>query len=404
MILYYLDPGTGSMLFSALFSILVSIYFFFRKYYFQIITKLFSLFGVKSKIKNTHKVVFFSEGRKYKQLFYPLLEEFDKRKISATYLTLDNTEIKTKVGLKNIDIRYLGNKNLAFAKLNNIEADIFITTTPSLDVFQIKKSKNVKHYCNILHSCVDISSYSFFSFDYFDSIFITGKHQEKSIRQLEKIRNTTKKQIYETGYLILDSIYKKKENDNIITEKNTILIAPSWGNKSILYKYGFYWIEKLLNDYKVILRPHPQSFTSEKELINKIKHYYKTYNNFFIDSEDDNYKSLAKSSVLISDFSGVIFDYVFAFEKPVLIPNEKIDWEGQEAQFLHFVWEEKIMDKYLFKIDFDDIRGLKNYINNIDKSLYRTNIKKIKSEYLFNEAHASKVAAENSIKILENVA
>jgi CDP-glycerol glycerophosphotransferase (TagB/SpsB family) len=54
------------------------------------------------------------------------------------------------------------------------------------------------------------------------------------------------------------------------------------------------------------------------------KHYNRA-SNLEWDYEQENIFSLAKANVMISDFSGIIFDYVFLFDKLVMYVNEKID-------------------------------------------------------------------------------
>ena len=58
------------------------------------------------------------------------------------------------------------------------------------------------------------------------------------------------------------------------------------------------------------------------------------------DNSPDNFDSLLNSDILISDLSGIVFDYAFIFEKPVITVAFEYDFIGQEANDLPYeVWE-----------------------------------------------------------------
>jgi hypothetical protein len=84
MILYplYIDPGTGSMLFSILIGAAATLYFIAR----AVIIKAKVLFAGGRVAVNTsahaavsHPYVIYSEGRQYWNVFKPVLDEFEKR-------------------------------------------------------------------------------------------------------------------------------------------------------------------------------------------------------------------------------------------------------------------------------------------------------------------------------------
>ncbi|MDR2445261.1 MAG: CDP-glycerol glycerophosphotransferase family protein, partial [Spirochaetaceae bacterium] len=52
------------------------------------------------------------------------------------------------------------------------------------------------------------------------------------------------------------------------------------------------------------------------------------------DYETENIHSLSKADIMISDFSGIIFDYVFLFDKPVFYVKQKIDMRPYDADDL----------------------------------------------------------------------
>jgi hypothetical protein len=110
-----------------------------------------------------------------------------------------------------------------------------------------------------------------FGVDYYDSLLISGDYQEKQIRDLESLRNLPAKEVVKVGIPYMDEMLFRFRNNPTVEKKDgkiTVLLAPSWGPSAILSKYGKKIIDVLLQTgYHVIVRPHPQSFTSEKALM-----------------------------------------------------------------------------------------------------------------------------------------
>ena len=132
--------------------------------------------------------------------------------------------------------------------------------------------------------------------------------QEQYIRELEQKRNLPEKELVVVGNIRLDEIAKKIKNLKLQKEdKKTILLSPSWGRESILYKYGERMIDKLLEtDYDIIIRPHPQMKIDNPQLLESLLQKYPNQERLVWDFERDNLPSMAKSDIMISDFSGTM--------------------------------------------------------------------------------------------------
>lgn len=217
----------------------------------------------------------------------------------------------------------------------------------------IKTFKGVKKYVHITHSPGSIGVYKMYSLDFFDVVLLNGNHQIEDIRELEKLRGTKEKDLFVVGSTYLDQLNKKLNEIRISSniERDAILIAPSWGSNGLLKKFGEKLIDSVLTlNYKVIIRPHPQSSISEKEMINSLKKIYKDNNNIEWDHNTDSSHSFLRSIAMISDFSGVIFDYSFLMEKPVLIPDFEYKKDGFDAYFLKDdIWQLKVLPKISIK-------------------------------------------------------
>ena len=209
----YIDPGTGSMLFAVLTGVISTLFFAGKTFFIKIKTMpfLFNKENAKKAAEKKH-FVFYSEGKQYWNVFKPVIDEFCSRGIKVYYYTSDEEDPGLNYKSEWIDSSFIGKGNKAFSKLNILEADICIMTTPGLDVYQLERSKGVKHYSHILHAVDDTTLYKLFSFDYFDSILLTGEYQKKDIRKLEEIRGTKEKDLYVTGCTYLDVLIRKNEN------------------------------------------------------------------------------------------------------------------------------------------------------------------------------------------------
>ncbi|TXJ41544.1 CDP-glycerol--glycerophosphate glycerophosphotransferase [Brachyspira aalborgi] len=394
----YIDPGTGSLLFSALFGIIGTLFFLSKVLLIKL--KTFSFADKINKKENISKakIIIYGEDKRYYNVFKPIIEELINLEIPTIYYSSSYDDKIFEIKSDFLKSEFIGTGNKAYAKLNFIEADICLMTTPNLDVFQLKRSKGVKKYVHITHSSAETSTYCLYSLDFFDAVFLNGEHQIRDIRELEKKRNTTVKDLYVVGNPYLDELSKMKES---LTKENnskkTILIAPSWGMNCLFRRFGEKLLDNIVNsDYNIIIRPHPQSLISDKDIIDKFQNRYKYKNNVEWDFNRVNIYSLSKADIMISDFSGVIFDYAFLFEKPVIIPSFTFDKRGTDAiEIDEEVWTFETIPKISFKLDENNFSNISQIIeDSINNETLKNNILKAKEEAYMYEGQASKRAAQ----------
>lgn len=368
----YIDPGTGSMLFSILIGAAATLFFLGK----AAILKLKLLFsakknGVATTDTNYKKYVVYNEGMQYWNVFKPVCDEFEKRQIELTYYTSAEKDPCFEQNYKYVKPEFIGEGNMAFVRLNMLSAGVVLMTTPGLQVYQLKRSKNVKHYSHVLHMPNDATTYRLFGLDYFDSVLLTGDYQKTDLQYLENARNITKKELVTVGCSYLDILAEKiksiPEEDN---HNFTVLVSPSWGSVGVLSKYG----EKLLDPlaktgWNIIIRPHPQSKKSEKEMLDRLEARYKDNANIVWDYERDNIYSLKKADIMISDFSGIIFDYTFLCDKPVIYVADNIDLRPYDAYDLgKELWQFETLKKMGIKLDENNFENIAEVIKNASDS------------------------------------
>jgi hypothetical protein len=364
LILYplYIDPGTGSMLFSILIGAAATLYFLFRALFIKL-KVLIS--GGKAVSSNASSFVIYNEGKQYFNVFKPVLDIFEGEKRVLVYLTSAEDDPAFQEDYHYIKREYIGEGSRAFARLNFLSADVVLMTTPGLDVYQLKRSKNVKHYSHVLHAPSDATMYRLFGIDYFDSILLTGDYQAKDIRELEKIRNLPGKKLVTVGCTYLD-VYSSKINQIPPEEHHqfTILVSPSWGPSGILCKYGKRLLEPLLkSDWRIIVRPHPQSKKSEAAMLDDLAAYFKDAKNLVWDYERENIYSLAKADIMISDFSGIVFDYIFLFDRPVVYIKQNLDIRPYDADDVnHEIWQFEVLKNIGIELKENDFNSITDMI------------------------------------------
>ena len=402
----YIDPGTGSMLFSILIGAAATLFFLGK----AAILKLKLLFSAKkngvatSTDTNYKQYVIYNEGLQYWNVFKPVCDEFEKRKIELTYYTSAEKDPCFEQNYKFVKPEFIGEGNMAFVKLNMLSAGVVLMTTPGLQVYQLKRSKKVKHYAHVLHAASDATMYRLFGIDYFDSILLSGDYQKNDIITLEKQRDIKSKELVTVGCPYLDTLNDKIQSMQKEESHNfTVLVSPSWGKSSLLTKYGEKLLDPLVKtNWNIIIRPHPQSKKSEPEILKRLEEMYKNCTNVSWDYERDNIYSMKKSDIMISDFSGIIYDYTFLCDKPVIYVNANLDLRPYDAYDIDGgknIWQFKTLKEIGIELDDNNFENIESIIKNAtDSADLAEKRKKAKQEAWMHQSEAGKNIVEFMIQ------
>ena len=363
---FYIDPGTGSMLFTILIGILGALRYLFKSWFVKL---RFFFSGGRNKETNTDEIplVIFSDGKQYWTYLEPICRELDKKGFDVVYMTSDPKDPVLENPYPHIKGRFIGEGNKAFAKLNFLKATVVFSTTPGLDVYQWKRSREVKCYVHIMHAAKDLTLYRMFGTDYYDVLLLAGDYQVEQARALEKLWNIPERECSIVGVPYLDEMLKRFEQ-NPTVEKNDnkiVLLAPSWGESGILNRYGSKIIDELLaTGYDVIIRPHPQSFVSEKALLDNLMNKYPDSERLQWNRDNDNFEVLKKADILISDFSGVMFDFALVYDKPIIYTDTGFDKGPYDAWWLDEpLWIFEVLPAIGKELNTENMHDLKNMID-----------------------------------------
>lgn len=369
----YIDPGTGSMLFTVLVAVLGSAFFLLRSFWIRIRVAISG--GKQPESGPKEMLVIFSEGKRYWHIFEPICEELERRGQRTVYMTESADDPAFEKGYQHILCQQIGEGNKALARLNVLKAGVVLSTTPGLDVYQWKRSRDVDCYVHIAHAPGDITRYRMLGLDFYDAVLLSGEYQVRQIRELERLRELPEKELEIVGLPYMDEAKKKLDlaEPLPVTEGKTVLLAPSWGPSAILSRYGSRMIDALLSTgYHLIIRPHPQCFDSEKELLEKLMEAFPDSDQLEWNRDRDNFEVLRRSDLLISDFSGVMFDFSLIHDKPILYADTAFDDGLYDAFWLEEpLWTFQVLPTLGRQVTEEMLPGIKEVIDScIDNPEY----------------------------------
>ena len=188
----------------------------------------------------------------------------------------------------------------------------------------------------------------------------------------------------------------------------TVLVSPSWGPSALLSRYG----EKLLNPlvksrWRIIVRPHPQSKKSEAAMLDALTAKYKNSANLEWDYERENIFSLKKADIMISDFSGIIFDYAFLCDKSIIYVKQGMDLRPYDADDLgenaaEELWQFRTLEKIGIELKETFFPTICDVIKNAaDSAELKAARKKAKDETWQYRGEAGKRIADFMMKHVE---
>ena len=106
----------------------------------------------------------------------------------------------------------------------------------------------------------------------------------------------------------------------------------------------------------------PEFIASEPELLSRLQSEGRSYPNLRWDDASNPLEAMEETDILVSDISGIVFDFCFLTEKPVITLGFRPDKRGFEASDLPYEpWELRVLDLVGTKIretDFDRLLAL----------------------------------------------
>ena len=362
-------------------------------------------------------IVFYSESS---VILYPYVEEIirelQNRDQKVCYLTSSRDDPILKNKNENVRVFYIGDSELE--KMNfflRLKAKMLIITMPDLGSFHIKRSKEFPvHYIYTFHSMNSTHmEFQKGAFDEFDSIFCVGQYQVRELRATEQLYNLKQKNLVECGYGLLDKLIKLRssfpEKKNLLkNNKKNILIAPSWGKQNLLESIGVELVKILLDaGYHVTVRPHPMTSKKSPKIIKQILEKFEKNADFLLDTNTSSFEQLFSSYALITDWSGIGYEYAFVCERPVIyvdVPKKAHNKEYEKIGLVPF--EISIRDQIGEIISVQNIETIPERIEFLysHDNNFENKVQKIRNDAIFNIGESGKVTANEIIRIISEKA
>lgn len=139
----------------------------------------------------------------------------------------------------------------------------------------------------------------------------------------------------------------------------------------------------------------------------ELQNIYPENENLKWNKDDDNFQILNTADLIITDFSGIIFDYAFVFGKPVIYADTKFNPAPYDAAWIKEpLWTFSILPEIGIPLEEKQFSDMKNIIAKAltDKSLAER-VKEIKKSSWMHCGESAKLTADYLIekrRVLQN--
>ena len=361
------------------------------------------------KVVNKH-LVFYSESNGFYKYYKGMIEYIlDNTNITIHYITSDYNDNIFKLEKENPRIKayYIEEKKL-ITLMMKMDADVIVMTMPDINTYHIKRSyiRKDAHYIWIPHdqgsSNLTLRPHGT---DHYDTVFVTGKHQKEEELAFNKLYNIKTKKVFECGFPLLDDMIKEyKEVKN--KKEKTVLIAPSWQKDNIVDLCLDEILDNIKDEnYKIIVRPHPQHVRHMKEKFEQMKKQYENNKNIEIQTDFSKTDTVFNADLIITDWSGIGFEYAFTTKKPVLYIDTPMKIMNPHYKDIDVVpiniWARNEIGKSLKTDELDKIKDTINELLKL-KDKYNKKITKLVDEYVYNLGNSAEVGANYIIDVIQD--
>ena len=361
-------------------------------------------------VVNKH-LVFYSESNGFYKYFKGIIEYIlNNTNITIHYVTSDYNDNIFNLEKENEHIKayYIGDRKL-ITLMMKMDADVVVMTMPDIETFHIKRSyirKDIE-YIYIPHGIDSLNmTMRNHSMDHYDTVFASTKFQYDEEIETNKVNNIPDRKIFKWGYSLLDDMldeYNKRKKTN--NKKKNILIAPSWQKDNIIDLCLDEILDKLKgHDYKVIVRPHPQHVRHMKEKFDGLKDKFKNDDSVLIQTDFSKNGDIFDADLLISDWSGIAYEYAFVTKRPVLSINTPMKVMNPEYEKINIepfnIWSRSVIGEQL------DLKDLNKIDKVIDKMLknnkeYSKKIDDLMNKEIYNIGTSAEVGANYIIDSIQ---
>lgn len=361
-------------------------------------------------VVNKH-LVFYSESKGFYKYYQGMIEYLlENTNLVIHYITSDPDDQIFELAKTQDKIRpyFIGEKRL-ITLMMKMEADVVVMTMPDLENYHIKRSYISKdiEYIYIPHGMDSLNlTMRTGSMDHYDTVFCVGKHQKEEIEKTEAAYGLPKKTLVDWGYSLLDEMredYAKFSHKENAVKK--ILIAPSWQQDNIVDSC----LEQILDNlkgrgYQITVRPHPQHVRHRGEFMEQLKVKYEQDKDVEIQTDFSSNSTVFETDLMITDWSGIAYEYAYTTQKPVLFINTPMKIMNPEYQKIDTVPLNILLREEIgCSLNLDEWNQLGDKVQMLleRKDDYYEKIGKFVQEYVYNHGTSAEIGAKYIVTAIQ---
>lgn len=363
--------------------------------------KRFQKFGEK-------QLVFYSEKNGFYKYYQNVIETIlEKTDIIIHYVTSDPKDEVFALASDQFRVYYVG-ENKLIVLMMKLEADMVVMTMPDLQKYHIKRSlvREDTEYVYLDHGIGSLNlMLRKHAVDYFDTVFASNDLVKEEIRAQEQVYGLKPKTIVEFGSSLIDNMIDAYHADGASGRgQKTILIAPSWQEDNILDSCIHELLRGILGKgYRIIVRPHPQYVRHFEDKLLALQEQYGGYDDFELQMDFASNDTVFRADVLVTDWSGIAYEYSFTTLKPTLFINTPMkvmnpDYQEIEVQPFDLI----IRDKVGISVAPDQLENVAEVVEKLlgSKDFSESEMEKVRSRYLYHVGSSGIEGAKYIIKRL----
>lgn len=361
-------------------------------------------------VLNKH-LVFYSESSGFYKYYKGIIEYILKNtNIAVHYITSDPNDQVFAISQSQPRLKpyYIAEKRL-ITLMMKLDCDVMVMTMPDIENFHIKRSyvrKDIE-YVYVPH-CIDSINMTMRTgaVDHYDSVLCVGKHQKEEITNTEAVYGLPHKTLVDWGYTLLDEMraqYAASAHEDKPGKK--ILIAPSWQKDNIVDSC----LEEILDTlkgrgYQITVRPHPQEVRLKQAYMEQLEAKYAADRDVEIQTDFSSNSTVFEADLLITDWSGITYEYAFTTLRPVLFidtPMKVMNPEYEKINTLPInIWMREVIGAVVKP---DELEKLPEAVERLlsGRDEYRERIDRFVHEYVYNLGNSGEVGAKYIINEIQ---
>lgn len=159
----------------------------------------------------------------------------------------------------------------------------------------------------------------------------------------------------------------------------------------------------LPKEYNIIVRPHPQYVRHYPEKLKALKVQYECFQNFTLQIDFSSNETVFQSDILLTDWSGIAYEYSFTTLKPCLFINTPMKVMNEDYNSIDIVpFDIVIRNKIGVSLELSEINKIAEAAEQLlhDQSFSKDSIRSLREEYLYNVGKSALVGADYLIQSL----